>query len=251
MSGTAKPSDDQLTGDPSEVSNRTLWTGCQIATMAAGSESDYGLIRDAAMVTVGEHIEWVGDRSELSASVAASCGQQVEFDGALITPGLIDCHTHLVYGGDRAAEFEMRLNGASYEEIANAGGGIASTVKATRELSAEKLEAQSWPRLRQMLEQGVTTVEIKSGYGLSLEQERKCLSVARALGRRAGICVRTSFLGAHAVPPEFKGQSDAYVDEVLRMLPLLHGEGLVDAVDVFCERIGFSLAQTRARSAPG
>ena len=157
---------------------------------------------------------------------------------------MIDCHTHLVYGGHRADEFEQRLNGVSYEEIAKAGGGIASTVKATRAASETELFAQSKPRLRALLSEGVTTVEIKSGYGLALAHERKTLRVARQLAAECPVSVQTTFLGAHAVPPEFAGRSDAYVDEVLRMLPVLHAEGLVDAVDAFCEGIGFSLAQT-------
>jgi imidazolonepropionase len=164
--------------------------------------------------------------------------------GALVTPGLVDCHTHLVYGGDRAQEFEQRLNGATYEEIARAGGGIASTVRATRAASEAELFAQSLPRLRALRAEGVTTLEIKSGYGLALDHERKCLRVARALGAQEDVAVRTTFLGAHALPPEFAGQPDAYVDELLRMLPALHAEGLVDAVDAFCERIAFTAQQT-------
>jgi imidazolonepropionase len=163
----------------------------------------------------------------------------------LITPGLIDCHTHLVYGGDRATEFELRLNGATYEAIARAGGGIASTVKATRIASQEALSRSSSGRLQRLIHEGVTTIEIKSGYGLALEHERKCLQVARELGQRFPVDVRTSFLGAHAIPAEFAGEPDAYIDAVLQMLPLLHAEGLVDAVDGFCESIAFSPAQLR------
>jgi imidazolonepropionase len=150
-----------------------------------------------------------------------------------------------VWGGDRAREFEMRLNGASYEAIAQAGGGIVSTVKATREADEASLLRQAQRRLDALLAEGVTTVEIKSGYGLSLEAEAKCLRVARALGQKNRITVRTTFLGAHALPPEFAGRADDYIEEVLRMLPLLHQQGLVDAVDAFCERIGFSVDQTR------
>jgi imidazolonepropionase len=162
----------------------------------------------------------------------------------LITPGLVDCHTHLVYGGDRANEFELRLKGASYEEIALAGDGIVSTVKATRAASEAELLSQSEARLRELMAEGVTTIEVKTGYGLALEHERKCLRVSRDLGERNAIDVRTTFLGAHAVPPEFAGRADDYVDEVIRMMRELHRERLVDAVDAFCERIAFTTAQT-------
>jgi len=212
--------------------------------MQAGSSQPYGMVPDAALLTDGEAIRWIGPRSELPAELRAQCHSEHDCEGALITPGLIDCHTHLVYGGDRAAEFEQRLQGVSYEEIARQGGGIASTVRATREASVMALERESAIRLRALMSEGVTTIEIKSGYGLALEHERKCLQVARSLGRSNAIDVRTTFLGAHAVPPEFAGQSDAYVDSLLPMLQSLHAEGLVDAVDAFCERIGFSTAQT-------
>ncbi|WP_411883759.1 imidazolonepropionase [Polaromonas sp. YR568] len=221
-----------------------VWTNCNAATLLAGASQPYGLIEDAALVVDGETIAWVGPRAELPVELLARCTAQHDAGGALITPGLIDCHTHLVYGGDRAHEFELRLNGASYEEIARAGGGIASTVKATRAASAQQLQAQSAPRLKQLISEGVTTLEIKSGYGLALEHERKTLSVARALAQSHAVDIRTTFLGAHAVPAEFAGRTDAYVDAVLEMLPLLHAEGLVDAVDAFCERIAFSTAQT-------
>ena len=220
-----------------------LWTNCRAATMQPGAAA-YGLIDDAALVVDSETLSWVGPRADLPAELLAGCSAQHDAGGALITPGLIDCHTHLVYGGDRAHEFELRLNGASYEDIARAGGGIASTVKATRAASAAELEAQSALRLQQLMAEGVTTVEIKSGYGLALDHERKALGVARALGQGRAVDIRTTFLGAHAVPPEFAGRTDDYVDAVLAMLPVLHAEGLVDAVDAFCERIGFSLEQT-------
>ena len=222
-----------------------LWTNCAVATMQAGSERPYGLIDDAALVLDGERVLWVGERQALPAELRARCLQQQDGGGALITPGLIDCHTHLVYAGDRAREFELRLNGASYEQIARSGGGIASTVRDTRAASPEALQAQSLVRLQALMAQGVTTVEIKSGYGLALESERQMLQVARALGRELPVSVCTTFLGAHAVPPEFAGRSDDYVDAVLAMLAQLHAEGLVDAVDAFCEGIGFSPAQTR------
>ncbi|EJL78326.1 imidazolonepropionase [Polaromonas sp. CF318] len=221
-----------------------LWTHCNAATLQAGASQPYGLIEDAALVVEGESIAWTGPRADLPADLLARCTTQHDAGGALITPGLIDCHTHLVYGGDRAYEFELRLNGVSYEEIARAGGGIASTVKATRAASAQQLQAQSAPRLQQLLAEGVTTLEIKSGYGLALEHERKTLTVAHALGQAHAVDIRTTFLGAHAVPAEFAGRTDAYVAAVLEMLPLLHAEGLVDAVDAFCERIAFSTAQT-------
>ena len=221
-----------------------VWLNCKAATLQAGAAQPYGLIEDAALVVSGGLLQWVGPRSDLPADLLASCTQTHDAKGALITPGLIDCHTHLVYGGNRAGEFEQRLNGASYEDIAKAGGGIVSTVTATRAATEAELFEQSAPRLQALLAEGVTTVEIKSGYGLALAHERKTLRVARALGTAYPVSVQTTFLGAHAVPPEFADRTDDYVDVVLHMLPLLHAEGLVDAVDAFCERIGFSLAQT-------
>ncbi|MBA3774521.1 MAG: imidazolonepropionase [Ramlibacter sp.] len=221
-----------------------LWTDCRAATMKAGAAQPYGLIDDAVVVVEGERLAWIGPASRLPGEWLERSVAQHPCAGALITPGLIDCHTHLVFGGDRAHEFELRLGGASYEDIARAGGGIASTVRATRSASEADLVAQSAPRLRALAGEGVTTVEIKSGYGLSLEDEARCLRAARALGQREAVEVRTTFLGAHALPPEFSGRPDGYIDEVLRMLPLLHARGLVDAVDAFCERIAFSTTQT-------
>jgi imidazolonepropionase len=209
------------------------------------SGTPYGLVEDAALVVEDGRIAWLGPRGELPPDWAARARTRHDCAGALITPGLIDCHTHLVYGGDRAHEFELRLNGASYEDIARAGGGIVSTVRATRAASEEELLVASRVRLRALQAEGVTTIEIKSGYGLTHEHERKCLRVARRLGEEEGVCVRTTFLGAHALPPEFAGRADDYIAEVLRMLPLLHDEGLVDAVDAFCERIAFTPAQTQ------
>jgi imidazolonepropionase len=220
-----------------------LWTHCSIATLEPDAPHPFGLIDDAALVVEGERLRWVGPRRELPADLRDQCTQTHDAGGALITPGLIDCHTHLVYGGDRAHEFELRLNGASYEDIAREGGGIASTVRHTREASLAELTRQSQVRLRQLMGEGVTTLEVKSGYGLALEQERKCLQVARALGQTSAVDICTTFLGAHALPAEFAGRQDDYVDEVLRMLPALHAEGLVDAVDAFCEHIAFSPAQ--------
>jgi imidazolonepropionase len=222
----------------------TLWHHCTLATLQPDAEQPYGLVPDGALVVQGATLKWVGPLAELPEALRAQCSTQHDAGGALITPGLIDCHTHLVYGGDRAAEFEQRLQGVGYEEIARLGGGIASTVRATRAASAQELQTSAVRRLRHLLAEGVTTLEIKSGYGLALEHERKCLQVARALGAEHAVAVRTTFLGAHALPPEFAGQSDVYMDAVLRMLPVLHAEGLVDAVDAFCERIAFSPAQT-------
>jgi len=221
-----------------------LWTNARIATLAAGASVPYGLIDDGALVVEDGRIAWVGPRAELPPRLRRPA-EVHDAQGALLTPGLIDCHTHLVYGGDRAGEFEARLNGASYEQIARAGGGIASTVRATRAADEASLLQQARRRLRALLAEGVTTVEIKSGYGLDAATEAKCLRVARRLGAQERVTVRTTFLGAHAVPPEFAGRADDYVAEVCRMLPELHQQGLVDAVDAFCETIGFSPAQTR------
>jgi len=220
------------------------WTNARVATMAADAATPYGLVEDAALVVEDGRIAWVGPRQEMPATLRGAA-QEHDAKGALITPGLIDCHTHLVWGGDRAGEFEARLQGASYEEIARAGGGIVSTVRATREASEEALLAASQRRLDALLAEGLTTIEIKSGYGLSEDAEAKCLRVARRLGSDNALTVRTTFLGAHAVPPEFQGRADDYIDEVCRMLPKLHAQGLVDAVDAFCESIGFSLRQTQ------
>ena len=192
----------------------------------------------------GGRITYAGPALALPEGLSTS-GPRHDGGGALVTPGLVDCHTHLVYGGQRAGEFALRLDGASYEEIARAGGGIVSTVRATREASEEALLAAAAPRLEQLLADGVTAIEIKSGYGLELAAERRQLRVARALGERHGVTVKTSFLGAHALPPEFAGRADDYIAQVCdHMLPALADEGLVDAVDAFCERIGFTLAQT-------
>ena len=221
----------------------TLWTHATLATMRESAVAPYGLIPDGALVLEGPTLRWVGPHAEVPPDLLARCTTQYDAGEALITPGLIDCHTHLVYGGDRAQEFEMRLQGASYEDIAAQGGGIASTVMATRNASVAELKAQSRVRLQQLLKEGVTTLEIKSGYGLRLADEAKTLRVARELGREQRVSVCTTFLGAHAVPPEFENRSDAYIDEVIAMLTELHREGLVDAVDAFCERIAFSPAQ--------
>ncbi|HSW16031.1 MAG TPA: imidazolonepropionase, partial [Ramlibacter sp.] len=199
---------------------------------------------DGALAVDDGRIAWVGPRAEVPPALRATA-EEHDAGGALLTPGLIDCHTHLVWAGDRSAEFEARLNGASYQDIARAGGGIVSTVRATREASEDSLLTQTRRRLKALMAEGVTTVEIKSGYGLSLEAEAKCLRVARRLGESERVSVRATFLGAHALPPEFSGRPDDYIDEVCRMLPQLHAQGLVDAVDAFCETIGFTLAQTQ------
>jgi imidazolonepropionase len=214
-----------------------------LATMAGTAADPYGSVRDAALAVAGGRIVWLGEEAALPAGLVAE--QEVDGDGGWLTPGLIDCHTHLVYAGNRTDEFERRLNGESYESIARSGGGIKATVAATRAADEATLYTQSRRRLQTMLSEGVTTVEIKSGYGLDLAGERKMLRVARQLATE-GVDVRTSFLGAHAVPPEYAGRADDYLDVVINeMLPALHAEGLVDAVDGFCEDIAFSPAQIR------
>ena len=220
-----------------------LLIDCHLATMVSGPTDPLGLCPDAALVWDDEDglLRWVGPRSLLPGDLRVA--QHHSGQGAWVTPGLIDCHTHLVHGGSRSQEFRLKLHGASYEDIARAGGGIASTVRATRQAGAEELLAQALPRLDSLLAEGVTTLEIKSGYGLDATHERQCLAVARALGRQRAVDIRTSFLGAHAVPPEYAGQADAYLEQVLAMLPELQRLGLVDAVDVFCERIAFNLSQ--------
>ncbi len=205
--------------------------------------SDYDVLPDAALAILDGRIAWLGPQSELPAGWQAR--QEVDGGGGWLTPGLIDCHTHIVHGGRRSNEFEARLNGATYQEIAAAGGGILSSVRATRAASEDSLLAQSLPRVRALMAEGVTTLEIKSGYGLDLDSEAKMLRVARRLGRELPLSVCTTFLGAHALPPEYAGQADAYIEHLCQtMLPALQTQGLVDAVDAFCETIGFSRAQT-------
>lgn len=200
-------------------------------------------IADAALAVRDGKLAWVGARADLPREF--DDWPREDIGGAWVTPSLVDCHTHLVYAGHRADEFALRLAGASYEEIARRGGGIASTVRATRAADEAALVAAAEQRLTALIEDGVGAVEIKSGYGLDLASERKMLRAARELGRRCPVSVYTTFLGAHALPAEFAGRADAYIDEVCeRMLPALADEGLVDAVDVFCERIGFTLAQS-------
>ncbi len=214
-----------------------LITDCQLATMVPGG-APYGTIEDGAILVRDGRIAWVGARVDLPSHQAV---QTDRLDGRWVTPGLIDCHTHLVFGGDRSGEFEQRLGGATYEEIARAGGGIVSSVAATRAASEDDLYASALTRLEGLKASGVTTVEIKSGYGLDRESELKMLRVARRIGREAGVRVRTSYLGLHAVPPEHRADRAAYVDLAIDdILPAAHTEGLVDAVDAYCEPIAFS-----------
>lgn len=214
-----------------------LLTNATIATFSASGP--YGLISDGAVLIENGRIAWVGQGADAPASPVAR-----DLEGRLVTPALIDCHTHLVHGGNRAREFEMRLQGASYQDIARAGGGIVSTVAATRKADHDELLADALRRVDALLAEGVGTVEIKSGYGLDLETELRMLRVARAIGRARPVRVVTSFLGAHAVPPEYKDRPDAYLDQVcLPALRAAHAEGLVDAVDGFCEGIAFSAPQ--------
>ena len=218
-----------------------LWRNARLTTLAG--PSGWGFIEHGALLTEGGKLCWVGDIAALPPGMTIDA--EHDLGGALVTPGLVDCHTHLVYAGNRAREFEMRLEGASYEDIARAGGGIRSTVAATRAASDEALSAGARKRALALMAEGVTTLEVKSGYGLSLEHEARCLRVARRLGRELPLGVRTTCLAAHALPPEFEGRADEYIDAVCAWLPALHAEGLVDAVDAFCERIGFTGAQTR------
>jgi imidazolonepropionase len=214
-----------------------LITDCRLATMAEGGAA-YGAVEDGALLVRDGRIVWAGARADLPAHEAATIDR---LGGRWVTPGLVDCHTHLVFGGDRSGEFEQRLGGATYEEIARAGGGIVSSVAATRAASEDTLYASAVARLAGLKATGVTTVEIKSGYGLDQDSELKMLRVARRIGREAGVRVRTSYLGLHAVPPEWKTDRGRYVDlAVDQTLPAAHAEGLVDAVDAYCEPIAFS-----------
>ena len=214
-----------------------LITDCRLATMATGGEP-YGAIDDGALLIRDGHIVWAGARGDLPPHEAVETDR---LGGRWVTPGLVDCHTHLVFGGDRSGEFEQRLGGATYEQIARAGGGIVSSVAATRAASEDELYASAVGRLAGLKATGVTTVEIKSGYGLDHDSELKMLRVARRIGREAGVRVRTSYLGLHAVPPEWKAGRGRYVDlAVDDILPAAHAEGLVDAVDAYCEPIAFS-----------
>ncbi|SAL36400.1 imidazolonepropionase [Caballeronia sordidicola] len=222
----------------SSADNPQVWRNARLAPRADPAE----VIENAAIVVRNGRIEWFGAEAEIPSAFANA--ESHDLQGRLVTPGLVDCHTHLVYAGNRAEEFAMRLEGASYEDIAKRGGGIVSTVRNTRAASEDELFAQSLRRLDALLAEGVTALEIKSGYGLDLTTERKMLRVARRLSEARPVTIATTFLGAHALPPEYAGRADGYIAHVCgEMLPALAAEGLVDAVDVFCERIAFTLEQ--------
>ncbi len=233
-----EPSDPQL--DQEEEQWDLLFTDARLATMVSNGRP-YGAEEGMALAVKDGTIAWLGPASALPHH---SAERLVPLEGRWMTPGLIDCHTHLVYGGNRAAEFELRLTGATYQEIARAGGGIAATVAATRAASEDELMAAARPRLETLLREGVTVVEIKSGYGLNLEQEAKMLRVARRLAADYPVTIRTSFLGAHAVAPEYGQDRAGYLDAVIAMLPSIAGSGLADAVDAFCEGIAFTPDET-------
>jgi len=219
----------------------TLLENCHIATLA-NDDTPYGLVENAACLIADGTVTWVGDRREISND--AQWDQVLDLGGRMVTPALIDCHTHIVHGGDRAQEFEMRLNGASYEEVARAGGGIISTVTATRDADDASLLASALPRVDAMIAEGVTLIEIKSGYGLTQDSELRMLRVARQIAQHRPVEVRTTYLGAHAVPAEYADRADAYIDDVcIPTLRLAHEQGLVDAVDAFCEGIAFDTHQ--------
>ena len=222
-----------------------LWINGNLATMAPATDGPYGAITDAAIGVVDGRVAYAGHMSDLPDRPSALAERVHDLDGNWVTPGLIDCHTHIVYGGNRAREFELRLEGATYEEIARAGGGIRSTVAATRADDAQALADQAAGRLRELCAEGVTTVEIKSGYGLDTGTELKMLRVARSLGILLPIDVRTTFLGAHALPVEYEGRGDSYIDLVCEeMMPAAAKAGVADAVDAFCENIAFTVEQT-------
>lgn len=216
----------------------TVWRHARLATL--DGDPPWGWIEDGALVVEGGRLRWVGADRALPADLKAT--EEADLQGALVTPGLIDAHTHLVYGGDRAAEFERRLQGASYEQIAREGGGIRSTVAATRAASDDDLFAAAAARARVLMAEGVTTIEVKSGYGLAEAHEARCLAVARRLARELPVAVQTTSLGAHALPDEFAGRPDDYVEAVCAWLPGQQRAGLVDAVDAFCETIAFTPA---------
>ena len=224
-----------------QENNVRVWRNARLATLAE-SLPGLGVVEQGAIAVADGRIAFAGPQSDLPAEFSGV--ESVDCEGRWITPGLIDCHTHLVHAGDRAHEFELRLAGASYEEIARAGGGIVSSVKALREASEDELVRQTLPRLDALIAEGVTTVEVKSGYGLDTESELKSLRAARRLAETRDIAVRTTFLGAHALPPEMNGDKTGYIRKVVtEMLPAVAAEGLADAVDGFCEGIAFSTAE--------
>ncbi len=226
----------------------SIWVGAHLATLQGATDTGgdaYGALRDGAIAVRGESIAWLGSAAEAHAHPLARGARVHDATGLWITPGLIDCHTHLVYGGDRVAEYELRLNGATYEDIARAGGGIRATVGATRAATPDELYAAARVRVGRLLAEGVTTLEIKSGYGLELATERRLLEVARRIGTECDVTVRTTFLGLHALPADYRDARQAYVDAASGpWLDALHGAGLVDAVDAFCEHIAFSVAES-------
>jgi imidazolonepropionase len=231
------------TQNPADEKIDSLWINAHLATMTPSAP--YGIIENGALAVSGHKITWIGQRHEMPPTLESNAAEVYDAEGGWITPGLIDCHTHLVYAGSRAREFELRLQGATYEEIARQGGGIRSTVAATRKADEQSLFKSSATRLAALLQEGVTTVEIKSGYGLDLETELRMLRVARRLGESYPVTVVPTFLGAHALPPEYEGQSDRYVDFVCNeVMPQVAAQQLAIAVDAFCERIGFTPEQT-------
>ena len=236
------PPEPNSTHAPAPVSVR-CWRNARLATLNP-RQPGLGIVERGAIVTQGDRIAWVGPDADLPSSFQSGDAESIDLEGRWMLPGLIDPHTHLVYAGDRSREFELRLAGATYEEIARAGGGIVSSVLALRNASEDDLLAQTLPRLDTLIAEGVTTIEVKSGYGLDLEHERKALRVARRLGKERPVRVRTTFLGAHALPPEAQGDKDAYIARVTEeMAPAIAAEGLADAVDAFCEGIAFSPEQ--------
>lgn len=218
---------------------KTLWKNCHMATMRDGQ---YSIIKNAALISSGTHIDWIGPEQDLPDITDI---QVCDLQGRWVTPGLIDCHTHSVFGGNRSLEFEQRLEGVSYAEIAAQGGGIASTVRATRAANEDELLASGLKRVRALLRDGVTSIEIKSGYGLDYTNERKMLRVIRQIAKQLPMTVKSTCLAAHAMPPEYSStDQDAYIDHICNeMLPKLHAEGLIDAVDAFCEYLAFTPAQ--------
>ena len=226
--------------DEAAMKPLTLWRHARLATLQTGTP--WGWVEDGALLVEGDRLRWVGAERDLPAGLKPAA--EHDLAGALVTPGLVDCHTHLVYGGDRAAEFEQRLQGASYEDIARAGGGIRATVAATRAADDDTLFTLAAARARALAAEGVTTMEIKSGYGLSEHHEARCLAVARRLGRELPLTVRTTSLAAHALPPEYRGRADDYITAACGWLAAQHALGLVDAVDAFCDTIAFTLSQT-------